>query len=453
MALLTHSRRRTAPPVPRPGLPTPAPTAGANKHRILWTVFVALVVAICIVKVLSLTNLITEPVFAAYSIAVTTFILARFGFARVYLRALKRRNDTEDLVQVTYQPTVAIIVPAYNEPDIARTMKACLAADYPHDKLRVVVVDDKSTDDTLAIIRRTESELDDERLLVIAPPVNQGKRHAIGTGLAALRADEGEICVFIDSDSQIEPDAISALIRHFADPEVGAVAGHTDVANKSVNILTRMQAMQYFIAFRVHKSAESLFDAVGCCSGCFSGYRRTALEPILDDWLGQTFFGTPSTYGDDRSLTNFLLRNWKVVYAPDAQAYTNVPERMKQLLKQQLRWKKSWMRESLRAARAMWHKHPVMIAMFFVGVILPLAAPQIVFRAFVVQPYFLHEFPIWYLGGVATIALLYGLYYRAHQREPRWYLGMFFTLFYTIVLVVQLPYAMLTIRDSKWGTR
>jgi hyaluronan synthase len=101
----------------------------------------------------------------------------------------------------------------------------------------------------------------------------------------------------------------------------------------------------------------------------------------------------------------------------------------------------------------MWRKHPVMALMFYLGFLLPFMAPQIVLRAFVVQPHFLGELPYWYLGGVAAMAIIYGLYYRLHQREKYWYKGIFFTMFYTLVLVWQLPYALLTIRDSKWGTR
>jgi cellulose synthase/poly-beta-1,6-N-acetylglucosamine synthase-like glycosyltransferase len=158
---------------------------------------------------------------------------------------------------------------------------------------------------------------------------------------------------------------------------VGAVAGHTDVWNRDHNVLTRMQAMRYFIAFRVHKAAEALFGAVTCCSGCFSGYRRAAVAPVLDRWVNQRFLGRPSTYGDDRSLTNALLPRWRVRYAPNAQAYTVVPERLAVFLRQQPRWKKSWLRESARASRVMWRKHRVMVLMFYLGVLLPLLALQV----------------------------------------------------------------------------
>lgn len=416
-------------------------TTGTPLRITLFGIIAAIIAVVVVFKLTSVDNLRREPVWAVYSIVVTAFIFSRFGLGWLY-RPPRIDGDTD------YSPDVAIIVPAYNEPDIARTLLACLDADYPG-RLRVVVVDDKSTDDTLHRIEAVAASRPE--LTVIAAEVNRGKRHAMATGMAA--ADDAEIFVFIDSDSQVTPNAVRTIVRYFADPKVGAVAGHTDVANTGVNLLTRMQSIQYYVAFRIYKSAEALFGSVTCCSGCFSAYRRDAVAPVADAWLNQTFLGRPSTFGDDRSLTNFLLPNWRVLYAPDAQAYTNVPEHLRQFLRQQLRWKKSWLRESMRAAKAVVRKHPVMIVMFYLSIVLPFMAPQVVFRAMVVQPHFIHELPFWYFGGVATIALIYGLYYRMHRPGKRWYLGIFFTMFYTVVLVLQLPYAMATIRDSKWGTR
>ena len=413
---------------------------GIGARTVLVTVLVAVVLCVVTFKVLSLDNLRDEPVWAVYGLVITGFIFMRFLLGWCYRPRRKVAG---------YRPTVAIIVPAYNEPDIAKTLAACLSVDYPKELIRVVVVDDKSTDDTL---RRIYAVAEDyPELIVIPAPVNQGKRHAMATGIAT--ADDVEVYVFIDSDSQVMPDAVSTIVEYFGDPKVGAVAGHTDVANAARNVLTRMQAMQYYIAFRIYKSAEALFGSVMCCSGCFSAYRRDAVAPVLDAWLDQTFLGQPSTFGDDRSLTNFVLHRWRVLYAPDAQAYTNVPEHLKQFLRQQLRWKKSWLREIPRAARAVLHKNPIMATMFFLSVILPLLAPQVVLRAMVVQPHFISEMPFWYFGGVAAIACIYGMYYRMNKPVKRWYHGIFFTIFYTIILVLQMPYAMATIRDSKWGTR
>lgn len=420
----------------------------ADHYRVergtLYVAIAFLVLIVCGMKIYTLEQFNRNMFWAVYSLTVTTYILSRFVLAACY-------HPRHTNAARVFTPRLAIIVPAYNEPEaISYTLHTCLGADYPHDLLQVIVVDDKSTDETLSRIDEVKAE--HPELTVIASPVNEGKRHAMARGLAA--APDAEVVVFIDSDSMIDPGAVRKLVAYFNDPEVGAVAGHTDVWNRDSNLLTRMQAVRYYVAFKVYKSAEALFGSVMCCSGCFSGYRRSAVDGVLDLWLRQSFLGQPSTYGDDRSLTNYLLqRKWKVLYAPEAQAYTNVPDRLNQFLRQQLRWKKSWVRESLRAGSFMWRRHPIMSLSFYLGIALPLLAPQVAFRAFVIQPHFTGSPPYWYMAGVVTMALLYGLYYRVHNRERLWFYGVFFALFYTGVLVWQLPYALATIRDSKWGTR
>jgi hyaluronan synthase len=419
------------------------PRDGTTVGPVLKGVFAGLlaciVVFVVLFKVASFENLKNDPMWAVYGLVITAFIFMRFVLAALY----RPKNATG------YRPTVAIIVPAYNEPDIARTLEACLAVDYPRGLIEVVVVDDKSTDDTLRRIYEVWAY--HPHLKVIPSEVNGGKRVAMAKGIAAVNA---EVYVFIDSDSQVAPEAVATIVQYFKDGNVGAVAGHTDVANLQHNMLTRMQAMQYYIAFRIFKSAEALFGSVMCCPGCFSAYRRSAIVNVVPHWLDQTFLGKPSTFGDDRSLTNYVLqKRWRVLYAPDAIATTNVPEHLKQFLRQQLRWKKSWLREIPRAARAVRRKNPVMVTMFSLSIILPLLAPQVVLRAMVVQPHFLASLPYWYFGGVAVIATIYGLFYRMNRPVHRWWQGIFFTLFYTLILVLQMPYAMATIRDSKWGTR
>jgi hyaluronan synthase len=413
------------------------------ERGILYFAVAALVVIVCAIKIFTASEIARAPLWGAYGIVVTAYIFSRFVLAWCY-------RPRPPVLTETQLPTVAIIVPAYNEEgEIAATLNACLDVDYPSHLLRVVVVDDCSRDHTLARIHAVQATRPE--LVVVAADINRGKRQAIARGLD--HAGDAEILIFIDSDSRVDPGAVRQLMRYFSDPTVGAVAGHTDVLNRDTNLITRMQAVRYYVAFRVYKSAEALFGSVTCCSGCFSGYRRSAVDTVLQKWLNQRFLGQPSTYGDDRSLTNYLLPRWRVLYAPDARAQTTVPDHLHQFLRQQLRWKKSWVRESLRAATFMWRKSPIMALSFYIGLALPIMAPQVVFRAFIVQPHFNDALPVWYLGGVLAMAFMYGLYYRLHRRERLWYHGIFFALFYTGVLVWQLPYALATIRDSKWGTR
>ena len=88
-----------------------------------------------------------------------------------------------------------------------------------------------------------------------------------------------------------------------------------------------MQGVRYFVAFRVVKAAESVFSAVTCCSGCFSAYRREAILPRIEWWENQTFLGVESTFGDDRSLTNCVLRDWRSRYEARRSATPSCPRR------------------------------------------------------------------------------------------------------------------------------
>ena len=129
-----------------------------------------------------------------------------------------------------------------------------------------------------------------------------------------------------------------------------------------------------------------MFGAVTCCSGCFSAYRRDAIAPLLERWEHQRFLGRPATYGDDRSLTNYVLRDWRVHYDELARSQTIVPAHFRLFLRQQLRWKRSWTRESLIVGRFIWRKHPLACMWTYLGIVLPLIAPIVAVRAVAWQP-------------------------------------------------------------------
>jgi hyaluronan synthase len=273
---------------------------------------------------------------------------------------------------------------------------------------------------------------------------------------AGIRATSAEMVAFVDSDSVLEPDAMRKLVQAFADPRVGAVAGHADVLNVNETWLTKMQAVRYFVAFKVNKAAESVFGTVTCCSGCFSAYRRDAIMPRLGWWENQTFLGKESTFGDDRSLTNCVLRDWKVRYQANAVSHTLVPATLRKFMTQQLRWKRSWTRESLIVSTFMWRKHPAAALAVYIGIVLPLVAPVAATRAVLWQPLFLGAgAPFIYAAGIYAMALAYGLYYaiRHNRYDTLWIWGVVFCFFYLAFLLWQTYYAMATARSSSWGTR
>lgn len=442
---------------PAPAAAAPAPDTGPVIDRpvrygrlldpvlraVAFTYLVAIVLGVVVYKAAFIEMLVVDPFFAAYGLLVSGYIVSRFVISLFY-----RPGRPQGI-----EPHVAIVMPAFNEEAaIAQSLRSLLALDYPAAKLQIVAINDGSSDGTLRELETVAARAEG-RVTVIDFPENRGKRAAMAAG---IRATDAEIVAFVDSDSVLEPDAMRVLVQGFNDPKVGAICGHADVLNVRATWLTRMQAVRYFVAFKVIKAAESVFNAVTCCSGCFSAYRRAAIMPHLDWWERQMFLGVESTFGDDRSLTNCVLRSWKVQYEEKAVSHTIVPETFEQFMKQQTRWKRSWTRESLIVATFIWKKHPLAALATYISVVLPLLAPVAALRAIVWQP-LMHGTgaPVVYLAGIYAIALVYGLYFAIRQRryDTLWLSGILFVFFYLAFLLWQTYYAILTSRTRSWGTR
>lgn len=417
-----------------------------KNHKLTWWIlFLSLIYIVLIVKLATITAIDNSWFFGIYSVLVSAYILSRFLLAHFYNPVIE--------FDPSYQPSVTFITPAKNEGDnIAQTLRALLAIDYPKELFEVFTVNDGSTDDTLSEMLKVKAEAKEQgiAMTVINWPENRGKRPAMAEGIIASRS---EIICFVDSDSFVEPSAIKELVKYFRDTSVGAVAGHADVYNKNANWLTKTQAIRYFVAFKAYKAADALFGTVICCSGCCSAYRREYVLEVLDSWVNQKFMGAQCTYGDDRSLTNYIIRKYRAFYSPTARSQTVVPENWSQYIRQQLRWKKSWTRESARACLIMWKKNPILALSFYVGVFLPLMAPAVVVRSLLWFPTSYGVMPWVYILGLILMSSLFSLYYFVHTKDKiALYGGLLIGLYY-VALIWQVPYAILTVRDGRWGTR
>lgn len=437
------ARLRSVPATKALATPRAVPTVlDALLRVVAGGYLVVLLAAVLIYKSAFVEMLLLDPLLTAYGLVVCAYIISRFGLSLIY-------RPARDL---GLEPAVALVVPAFNEEGaIAGSLSSLLSLDYAADKLEIVAVNDGSTDRTLAEMRAVAAS--NPRVRVISFSENRGKRAAMAAG---IRATDAEIVAFVDSDSELEPDALRRLVQGFADPKVGAICGHADVLNAHESWVTRMQAVRYYAAFRVVKAAESVFGTVTCCSGCFSAYRREAIEPRLPWWEQQRFLGRRSTFGDDRSLTNCVLRDWKTRYESTAVSHTIVPATFSKFMRQQLRWKRSWTRESLIVSTFVWKRNPAASLAVYVGIALPLVAPVVALRAVAWQPLVgAGGPPLIYLAGVYAMALAYGLYYAVHHEryDPLWVFGVVFCFFYLIFLLWQTYYAIATARVSGWGTR
>jgi hyaluronan synthase len=375
-----------------------------------------------------------------YTLLITSFVFSRFLLAAIY----QAPKDSG------LEPTIAIVVPSYNEGEaVARTIHSCVNIDYPGDKLEVLVIDDGSTDDTYEHMLKAAAEYPEGRVKCITGP-NGGKRVAMAKG---IRETSAEMLVFVDSDSMPAPWAIRKLVQGFANPKVGAISGLTYVRNAETNTLTRMQAARYYISFQLLKTAESVVGTVSCCSGCFAAYRRTAVVEVLERWEHQNWFGMECTYGDDRSLTNMILRNGhKAIYDAEAEAWTDAPDRYQKFFKQQLRWKKSWAREGPILATHVWRTHPLAFPAVLIATLSGLASPIVALINIVYLPLAKGITPMFYVLCLYLMSMTYALLYRSLRSDGIWKYAILATFFY-VSFSLQLIWAIIRIRDGSWGTR
>jgi cellulose synthase/poly-beta-1,6-N-acetylglucosamine synthase-like glycosyltransferase/spore germination protein YaaH/peptidoglycan/xylan/chitin deacetylase (PgdA/CDA1 family) len=220
-------------------------------------------------------------------------------------------------------PGVTVLIPAYNEETvIVQTVQSVLLSDL--NDIRVIVVDDGSSDRTLELL---ESNFNKNNNVQIIHQVNRGKAAALNNALSHAKS---EFVVTIDADTEIEPDAIRKLLRHFSDPKVGAVAGNVKVGNRS-RWLTRWQALEYITSQNMEKRAFDLLNCITVVPGALGAWRRDAIEAVGGI--------TADTVAEDADLTIAIRRlGWRVTYDEEAIAWTEAPETPGQLIRQRFRW-------------------------------------------------------------------------------------------------------------------
>ena len=429
--------------------------AAANKDRFMFMSSVVLIAftisCIILMRAESVIYFKFNKLLYLYSMITAVFLLSRYVFGAFY-RPKKVDPD--------FTPGVSILIPCFNEEEwIGRTIESCVNQEYPIDKLEVIIIDDCSTDKSVEKIKETIERLKKEasgkydlegRISYCVQEKNAGKRDALVRGSELAKH---ELVVFVDSDSFLDPYAIRHLVQPFKDPKMGGVAGRTDVANTYTNALTKMQSVRYYIAFRVMKAAEGLFDSVTCLSGPLSCYRKEIILANKDAWMNQRFLGHRATFGDDRAMTNFILRRYRTSYQDTAVCSTIVPNKHSVFLKQQMRWKRSWLRESLIAASFMWKKEPFAVLGFYMGLVVPVAAPLVVLYNLVYVPLTQHIFPTAFLLGLFLMSFLMSMSQMLLRKSSTWAYGLLFCIYYELILLWQMPIAWFTFWKSTWGTR
>jgi cellulose synthase/poly-beta-1,6-N-acetylglucosamine synthase-like glycosyltransferase/spore germination protein YaaH/peptidoglycan/xylan/chitin deacetylase (PgdA/CDA1 family) len=248
------------------------------------------------------------------------------GAFAIYDRFHHRIYGTPAQVEA-YHPKVAVLIPAYNEEKvIKRTIRAAMASTYKN--LRVIVIDDGSSDATLEVAHESFPAEEASGRLLILTKANGGKAEALNYGLEHL-TDE-EIFVGIDADTVIAKGAIALLVPHFLNPQVGAIAGNAKVGNR-VNLWTRWQALEYITSQNFERRALNTLGAVSVVPGAIGAWRTAAVR-------AEGGYHT-DTVAEDADLTMALLRRGlRVEYEDRALAFTEAPTNANGLMRQRFRW-------------------------------------------------------------------------------------------------------------------
>jgi cellulose synthase/poly-beta-1,6-N-acetylglucosamine synthase-like glycosyltransferase len=459
----------------------PDPGSGAaaaglrSRLRGLSLVAVLALTALLIVK-LEFKNPNSNYVFWTYGLLVTAVVsitmTVAFGFYRDPALVVRvRRPDLFTSEARSGWPLVSCIVAVHNEEDlIARCVASIAAQTYPNTE--IIMVDDASTDRTVEILRALACQYP---ITVIELTVNKGKKGALGVGLQHAR---GSLIAFADSDTVWAQDAVEMAAPVFlADPDLGAISGHCRALNADSSLLTKIQDTWYEGQYSVRKAFESVFGAVTCVSGPLAFFRLAAIYNFIPAWEFDRFLGQDFRFATDRTLTAFVLggghlgrklpppspdspfaypaypaRDWKIVYSKSARAWTNVPDSFGTMIKQQIRWKKSFIRNMFVTGRFYWRRPFLPALFYYVHVAFVLLGPFIAARHLIYLP--LHGdpvSPVLYLAGIVVIGMSFGLAFR-HENpgSRRWLLRPAMSLLSTLVFSWLIFYSAATIRKMVW---
>jgi hyaluronan synthase len=351
-------------------------------------------------------------------------------------------------------PSLTVIIPAYNEGEmVEKAIYSVLFADYPHDRLEVYVIDDGSIDDTWDYIQASVKKYP-QLVKPLRFAKNMGKRAALKEGFSRAR---GEIVLTVDSDSMIENGTLLALAGPFLDSQIGAVAGKVLVYNQNQGIIPKMLQVRYVLSFDFLRAVQSTYGTVYCCPGALAAYRTSVVHRVLEPWMNQRFLGARCTYGEDRSLTNYILSlGYSSVYQRTGIVHTVVPWTYQMLCKMYLRWDRSYIRETIRFTGIVWKRpfwprlisltdllitnmrYPIGWASLVLFTVLSIKDPATILRLFCV------------IGFFSSLNMIYYLY-----TERSWFFlyGILYAYFSFLTLLWIFPYALFTVRARNWGTR
>lgn len=242
--------------------------------------------------------------------AVAALILwhyAGYGFFIALLARIKKSSTPAD---PRFWPKVSIIISAYNEQRvITRRIENCLALDYPKNCLEVIVGSDGSNDETVKCVR----SFGDEHVRVLDFEHNRGRSQVHND---CVKEAIGEIIFFTDADTQYEPNCITKMIRHYADPRVGSVGGELKWCNGGDEALRGGQGIYWKWEYALRRW-QSRLGVLTKVSGANMSMRKTLYHPLPED------------VDIDQAVGPIVvMQGHRVIHEPEAIAYEELPRNL-----------------------------------------------------------------------------------------------------------------------------
>lgn len=370
----------------------------------------------------------------------------------LYIRYKPVKSVSDELL-----PTVTVIVPAYNEGKLVwETLKSLAASDFPDKKIQIISIDDGSEDDTWYWMQKAKADLGD-RVEIYQQPKNMGKRHALHRGFLM---GSGDVFVTVDSDSVVKNDTLRNLVSPFVTNErCGAVAGNVRVLNNESAMIPRMLNVSFVFSFEFVRSAQSAIGSVFCTPGALAAYKKDAVLNCLEEWMDQTFMGKPTDIGEDRAMTNMILKQgYHVLFQSNALVLTNIPERYKSLYKMYIRWERSNVRENIMMSKFAFTKFRkesttgtrILLMVQWLNVILAFPFLALMVFLIITQPLLLLSTT---LLGILVFSSIQVFFFTKNHGFKESYWAYPYSIFYAFTLFWITPYAIATAAKSGWLTR
>lgn len=349
-------------------------------------------------------------------------------------------------------PLISIIVPAYNGGNVLPIcLKAIREQTYPGASIEVLVIDNRSTDNTRAVMAR-EQELPFAGTINMISLPYKGKAGALNAGIHHSR---GELILNVDADTALAKDAIYEMARAFEqDENLAAATGSVEVSppdrdpltgeprevHPLRNAMAQAEFVEYYEGFRIGRQYQSQTNSLFTLAGAFSAFRR--------DVMLRTFMYDQRTVSEDTDLTFYIAMNFpekRVRAIADAIVYVHPTPSLKQLYAQRVRWQRGQI--EVAAMYPELERHPFRLRGISIAKSLlvdhTLAFPRVVWT-FLLPFMFLLGYPVevvitatlgLYLIYVGVEALYYIVALWVSEGEPRkrllslWWIPVFMPLY------------------------